>query len=65
VNATGDKASKTRSLTTRISDNLYRVVQTYLERDACINESDLIRKALADYLERKIPEMYKEIMGLR
>lgn len=57
--------SKTKSLTTRVSEPFYRVVQAYLEKNACINESDLMRKALADYLERKIPEMYREIMGLR
>ena len=59
------KTKKTKMLAVRVSLPFYEVVQVYLERSACINESDLIRKALADYLERKIPETYKEIMGLR
>lgn len=52
-------------LGTRVSYSFYEVVKAYLAKNACINESDLIRRALADYLERKIPETYKEIMELR
>ena len=56
---------KTVHLGTRVSQSFYQVVQAYLEKDSCINESDLMRKALSDYLERKIPKTYREIMGLR
>jgi len=59
------QAKKTKMLATRVSHPFYKVVKAYLAKNACINESDLIRRALAEYLENKIPETYKEIMGLR
>ena len=52
-------------LGTRISKPLYRVVQVYLKRNSCINESDLLRKALSLYLKNEIPDLYRETMGLR
>ena len=59
------QTKKTKMLATRVSPSFYQVVQAYLEKNACINESDLIRRALAEYLENKIPETYREIMELR
>lgn len=61
----GEQTKKTKMLGTRVSHSFYEVVKAYLAKDACINESDLIRRALAEYLENKIPETYREIMGLR
>lgn len=60
-----EQPKKTKMLGTRVSHSFYEVVKAYLAKNACINESDLIRRALADYLERKIPETYREIMELR
>jgi len=56
---------KTVHLGTRISEPFYKVVRVYLERNSCINESDLIRKALSQYLKNEIPDLYREIMDLR
>jgi len=52
-------------LATRVSLPFYKVVREYLARNACINESDLIRKALSEYLRHEIPDLYREIMDLR
>lgn len=56
---------KTVSIGTRVSEPFYRVIQVYLERNACINESDLLRKALSHYLKNEIPDLYRETMKLR
>lgn len=56
---------KTIHLGTRVSEPFYKVIKVYLERNSCINESDLIRKALSQYLKNEIPELYQETMALR
>jgi len=56
---------KTIMVGTRVTEPFYKVMQAYLEKNSCINESDLTRKALSEYLEKKIPETYREIMDLR
>ncbi len=56
---------RTKHMGVRISWPLYKVVQAYLERGACLNESDLLRTALSKYLKKEVPELYKEIMELR
>lgn len=60
-----NETGKTKMLGTRISKPLYKVVQVYLKKNACINESDLLRRALSEYLKREIPSLYREIMDLR
>lgn len=59
------KNPKTVHLGTRVSEPFYEVVRIYLERGSCLNESDLIRRALAYYLKNEVPTLYKETMGLR
>lgn len=60
-----EQTKKTKMLGTRISYPFYEVVKAYLAKSDCINTSDLIRRALVDYLENRIPETYREIMALR
>lgn len=60
-----NEGEKTKMLGTRISQPLYRVVTEYLSRNARLNESDLLRTALNEYLKREIPSLYREIMNLR
>ena len=52
-------------LGTRVSYPFYKVVTEYLARSDCLNESDLIRRALSEYMKREVPELYREIMGLK
>ena len=60
----GDQ-KKTITLGTRVSEPFYKVIKAYLARSDCINESDLIRRALSEYIKREVPELYREIMGLK
>jgi len=60
-----EQKEKTIMLGTRVSPPFYKVIEVYLKRSACLNVSDLIREALSEYMKREIPELYREIMGLR
>lgn len=57
--------SKTKTVAFRMTKPLHKVMQAYLERNARLNESDLMRTALSDYLKKEIPILYREIMDLR
>ena len=41
-------------LGTRVSESTYEAVKTYLKKSDCINTSDLLRRALSEYLENRI-----------
>ena len=56
---------KTKTIAFRVTEPMHRVVQAYLERNARLNESDLCRTALSEYLKNEIPILYREIMDLR
>ena len=49
----------------KVSPNLHKVVRSYVRSGACLNQSELVRIALTDYLKRKAPETFDEIMNLR
>ncbi len=60
-----DKKEKTKHLGTRVSHQFYEVIKAYLAKSDCLNESDLIRRALSEYIKREAPELYREIMDLK
>lgn len=58
-------SKKTKTIAFRVTEPLHKVMSTYLDRNARLNESDLMRTALSDYLKKEIPSLYREIMNLR
>ena len=42
---------------------MYKIVRRYLELGSCINESDLLRKALSYYLKSEAPRLYEEMLN--
>jgi len=60
-----EQMGKTKTIGFRVTEPMYRVIQAYLERNAQLNESGLMRTALSEYLKREIPSLYREIMDLR
>lgn len=48
-------------LTARVPTMLKRLIDIYLKKDAHINQSDLIRDALREKIQRDAPHLYREI----
>jgi Arc/MetJ-type ribon-helix-helix transcriptional regulator len=40
---------------------LGRLIQQFLQRDGRLNESDLVRDALREKIQREAPELYKRL----
>ena len=48
-------------ISARVPNALKRLVQEYLQRDGHLNESDLIRDALREKIQREAPELYNRL----
>lgn len=48
-------------ISTRIPAPLKQLMQKYVERDTHLNESEFIRDAIRQKIERDAPDLYKEV----
>jgi len=54
-------SGKTKTVATRITVNLARIMEEYCKRDAHVNISDFIRDAIREKLQRDAPELYRQL----
>ena len=50
---------KTKTVATRVTSPLLRLIEEYLRRDAHMNTADFIRDAIREKLKRDVPELYQ------
>ena len=50
-------------ISARIPRTLKELMQQFVARDAHINESDLIRDAIREKIQREAPELYRQLFS--
>jgi len=60
----GTEKTEQRShvLAFRVTKSLHKLIRMYLERDIHVNESDFIREAVREKIQRDAPELYKQLL---
>ena len=48
-------------ISARIPKTLKKLIETYVAQDAHLNESDLIRDAIREKIQREAPELYTQL----
>jgi len=54
-------ATRTETIGVRITKQSRKLIRKYLERDQHINESDFIRDAIREKIERDAPDLVNEL----
>ena len=57
-------AEKDVRISARIPANLKQLMQQFVALDTHINESDLIRDAVREKIQREAPELYKKLFQI-
>jgi len=56
-----EKKEKDVRISARIPIKLKLLMQKYVERDAHLNESDFIRDAIREKIQKEAPDLYKQL----